>query len=145
MLILATSPTASMLAPMRTRNSNSWPRQHIANWIFRLRGRKVLLDFDLAALHGMTTAALLRAVNRHAARFPKDFMLQLTKKEWLALRSQVVISEPEREAPYAFTEQGVAMLSSVLKTESAISTNIEIIRAFMTERAATSPSPNESW
>jgi hypothetical protein len=100
-----------------------------------LRGHKVLLDEDLATLYGVVTGALIQAVKRNIGRFPTDFMFQLTPAEWTALRSQTVISKPgrggRRFAPYAFTEQGVAMLSSVLGSERAIAVNIEIMRAFV--------------
>jgi hypothetical protein len=92
----------------------------------------VLLDKDLAVLYDALTGVLIQAVKRNIARFPKDFMFQLTAGEWTALRSQSVISKPgrggRRSAPYAFTEQGVAMLSSVLGSERAIAVNIGIIR-----------------
>jgi hypothetical protein len=94
----------------------------------------VLLDEDLAKLYGVVTGALIQAVKRNIGRFPADFMFQLTTAEWTALKSQTVISKPgrggRRFAPYAFTEQGVAMLSSVLGSERAIVVNIEIMRAF---------------
>jgi hypothetical protein len=96
---------------------------------------KVLLDEDLATLYGVATKVLLQAVKRNRKRFPEDFMIQLNPVEWLALRSQTVTSKPgrggRRYAPYAFTEQGVAMLSSVLNSEHAIAVNIEIMRAFV--------------
>jgi len=98
----------------------------------------VLLDEDLARLYGVETRVLVQAVKRNPKRFPKDFMLQLNAAEWSALRSQIVISKTRRGgrryAPYAFTEQGVAMLSSVLGSERAIAVNIEIMRAFVRMR-----------
>ena len=94
------------------------PVEHICRSILVLRGHKALLDEHLSGLYGVTTSALVQAVKRNMRRFPKDFLFQLTAAEWAALRSQSVISTPprggRRYAPYAFTEQGVAMLSSVL-------------------------------
>jgi hypothetical protein len=114
------------------------PVEHIAQSILILRGQKVLLDADLAALYGVATKVLVQAVKRNLERFPEDFMLRLTAKEWAALRSQFVTSNEGRGgrqyAPYAFTEQGVAMLSSVLKSTRAITVNIEIMRAFVRMR-----------
>lgn len=90
-------------------------------------------------MYGVETGALIQAVKRNQDRFPDDFMLQLTADEWTALRSQIVISNANRGgrryAPYAFTEQGVAMLSTVLKSKRAIAVNIEIMRAFVRMRA----------
>jgi hypothetical protein len=115
------------------------PVEDITRSIFVLRGHKVLLDEDLAALYGVETRVLLQAVKRNVTRFPGDFMLQLTAPEWAALRSQFVTLKPGRGQhrkylPYAFTEQGVAMLSSVLRSPRAISVNIEIMRAFVRMR-----------
>jgi hypothetical protein len=111
---------------------------HITRSVFILRGHKVLLDTDLATLYGVTTKVLVQAVKRNLERFPEDFMLQLTSKEWTALRSQSVTSNAprggRRYAPYAFTEQGVAMLSSVLTSTRAIAVNIEIMRTFVRMR-----------
>ena len=109
--------------------------ERIARSILIVRGHRVLLDVDLAELYGVENRALIQAVKRNLERFPDDFMLQLTPEEWANLRSQIVISSSEhggrRYAPYAFTEQGVAMLSSVLKSRRAIAVNIEIMRAFV--------------
>ena len=104
--------------------------------ILILRGNKVLLDADLAALYEVPTKVLLQAVKRNLDRFPQDFMFQLSAEEFEALRSQSVTSKNpgrggRRYAPYAFTEQGVAMLSSVLNSPPAIAVNIEIMRAFV--------------
>jgi ORF6N domain-containing protein len=104
--------------------------------ILRVRGCKVLLDADLAALYGVETRALVQAVKRNASRFPPDFMFRLDASETRRLRSQIVISNRRprggrRHAPYVFTEQGVAMLSSVLKSPRAIESNIQIMRAFV--------------
>ena len=107
----------------------------IAHAIVWLRGQKVLLDADLATLYGVETRVLVQAVKRNVERFPEDFMFQLSGKELDVLRSQFVISNSgrggRRYAPYAFTEQGVAMLSSVLNSPQAIAVNIEIMRAFV--------------
>ncbi len=114
------------------------PVEHISRSILVLRGHKVLLDEELAALYGVTTSALVQAVKRNIGRFPPDFMFQLTAAERDVLRSQSVISTPSRGGrrymPYVFTEQGVAMLSSVLGSERAIAVNIEIMRAFVRMR-----------
>jgi len=92
-----------------------------------------MLDSDLAELYGVETRVLIQAVKRNIDRFPNDFMFQFTKKEFNTLTSQIVISSHwggRRHLPYAFTEQGVAMLSSVLKSDRAIYVNIQIMRAF---------------
>jgi hypothetical protein len=112
---------------------------HIARAICVLRGQKVLLDADLAALYGVATKVLLQAVKRNRERFPEDFMIQLEPEEWDALRSQIVTlkggrGQHRKYAPYAFTEQGVAMLSSVLRSDRAIAANIQIMRAFVRMR-----------
>lgn len=112
----------------------------IQSRILSLREQRVMLDADLAQLYGVETRVLVQAVKRNLARFPEDFMFQLTADEWAALRSQTVISNAEgrggrRTAPYAFTEQGVAMLSSVLGSQRAIAVNIEIMRTFVRVRA----------
>lgn len=112
----------------------------IQSRILSLREQRVMLDADLAQLYGVETRVLVQAVKRNLARFPEDFMFQLTADEWQALRSQTVISNAEgrggrRTAPYAFTEQGVAMLSSVLGSQRAIAVNIEIMRTFVRVRA----------
>jgi hypothetical protein len=103
--------------------------------ILVVRERHVMLDQDLADLYGVETRVLLQQVKRNAKRFPADFMFQLTKAEAEALRSQIVISNEgrggRRYAPYVFTEQGVAMLSGVLRSDRAIAVNIEIMRAFV--------------
>jgi len=94
----------------------------------------VMLDADLAALYGVETKVLVQAVKRNIKRFPGDFMFQLTKEEYRLLKSQIVTSNKRggrRYLPYVFTEQGVAMLSSVLNSEKAITVNIEIIRTFV--------------
>lgn len=104
--------------------------------IFVIRGRRqVMLDQDLADLYGVKTKRLVEQVKRNLDRFPEDFMFQLSKDEAAALRSQIATSDVgrggRRYAPYVFTEQGVAMLSSVLRSKRAIAVNIEIMRAFV--------------
>ena len=103
--------------------------------IYLVRGHKVMLDSDLAEMYAVATKVLLQAVKRNLDRFPGDFMFQLNYQEVAALRSQIVTSKPgrggRRYLPYAFTEQGVAMLSSVLNSERAIEVNIHIMRAFV--------------
>ena len=122
------------MSPKR-RISKQAPLVHIESRILIIRAQKILLDTDLAGLYGVTTSALVQAVKRNLDRFPDDFMFQLDANEWEALRSQSVISNVgrggRRYAPYAFTEQGVAMLSSVLSSAQAIAVNIEIMRAFV--------------
>jgi hypothetical protein len=112
---------------------------HIARHILLLREQRVMLDAELAALYGVETKVLVQAIKRNLERFPVDFMFQLDAEEYAALRSQFVTSNVgrggRRYAPYAFTEQGVAMLSSVLNSPRAIAINIEIMRAFVQVRA----------
>jgi hypothetical protein len=108
--------------------------------IFVARGRQVMLDEDLADLYGVETKRLIQQVKRNLKRFPQDFMFQLDKAETEALRSQIATSNDgrggRRYAPYAFTEQGVAMLSGVLRSDRAIVVNIAIMRAFVELRRA---------
>ncbi len=113
--------------------SDPIPSEIIESKIFVVRKRKVMLDSHLAALYGVETKALLQAVKRNIMRFPEDFMFQLDKTEFTSLRSQIVTSNRggTRYLPYAFTKQGVAMLSSVLHSERAIQVNIAIMRAFV--------------
>jgi hypothetical protein len=104
--------------------------------IYLIRGRKVMLDSDLAELYGVATKVLLQAVKRNLDRFPEDFMFLLKYQDVAALRSQIVTlkkgrGEHRKYLPYVFTEQGVAMLSSVLKSERAVRVNIAIMRAFV--------------
>ena len=108
------------------------PDEVVMNKIYLIRGKKVMLDQDLAELYGVETKQLKRAVRRNITRFPKDFMFELTRKESVTLRSQIGTSSwgGTRYVPMAFTEQGVAMLSSVLNSERAILVNIQIIRIF---------------
>lgn len=121
----------------------------IQNRIYEIRGERVMLDFDLAQLYEVATKALNQAVKRNSKRFPEDFMFRLTAKEWVTMRSQSVTasesahtmgsqivtgSQNKRNSdntPYAFTEQGVAMLCGVLSSDKAINMNIAIMRAFI--------------
>ena len=114
------------------------PVERIAETIFLLRGQKVMLDVDLAQLYGVPTGHLNRAVKRNADRFPTDFMFQISRDELEILKCQTGISRwgGRRGLPYAFTEQGVAMLSSVLRSQRAVKVNIAIMRAFVQLRAA---------
>lgn len=107
--------------------------------IHEIDGYKVMLDFDLANLYGVTTKALNQAMKRNLDRFPPDFCFQLTKEKWGFLRSQIVTLEKGRGKyskylPYAFTEHGVTMLASILKSERAVKMNIAIVRAFIALR-----------
>ena len=114
-------------------NRNESGLAKIDGSIVVIRGLKVMLDEDLARLYQVPTKALVQAVKRNLRRFPEDFMIQLTSEEYTALRSQFVTSNGKtgrRYSPYAFTEHGIAMLSSVLSSERAILVNIEIMRAF---------------
>lgn len=120
------------------RNSRNLEAE-IENAILTLRGERVLLDFHLAKFYGVTTKALNQAVARNRQRFPADFMFHLTVDELATWRSQIVTSNPAakmglRRAPYAFTEQGVAMLSSVLRSQRAINVNVQVIRTFVRVR-----------
>ncbi len=115
------------------------PVERIARTILIVRGQKVLLDVDLAALYGVTTGNLNKAVKRNKDRFPSDFMFRLSTAEAKRLIFQFGISNGRggrRALPYAFTEQGVAMLSSVLRSERAVKVNIAIMRAFVKLRKA---------
>ncbi len=106
--------------------------ENILDKIYLIRGQKVMLDRDLAEMYGVEVRRLNEAVKRNAIRFPEDFMFQLALNEWSNLKSQFATSSwgGTRKLPYAFTEQGVAMLSSVLNSETAIQVNIQIIRLF---------------
>jgi hypothetical protein len=108
--------------------------KRIENRIFLIRGLRVMLSSDLAELYDVQPKALVQALKRNIVRFPPDFMFQLTNQEVAGLKSQNVTFNPwwlRRAPPYAFTEQGVAMLSSVLRSERAVLVNIEIMRAFV--------------
>ena len=115
------------------------PDELIINKIILLRDQKVLVDRDLAELYDVDTRTLNQAVKRNLKRFPEDFMFQMTKEEFEIWRSQIVISNNDkmglRRPPYVFTEQGVAMLSSVLNSDRAILVNIQIMRVFTKMRA----------
>jgi hypothetical protein len=115
------------------------PVERIEQSIFMLRGMRVMFDSDLAVLYGVETRALIQAVHRNIERFPDDFMFQTTKEEFDHLKSQNVISSSRwggrRYPPYAFTEQGVAMLSTVLRSDRAVLVNVEIMRTFVRFRA----------
>ena len=124
----------------------------IENKIYEIRGQKVMLDFDLAALYEVETRVLNQAVKRNVIRFPEDFMFRLTADEWDLMRSQIVTTSNSQvlisqivtsktetrggtqKLPFAFTEHGVAMLASVLRSERAVKMNIEIVRAFIAIR-----------
>lgn len=122
---------------MGTREKDStsplMPVERITEAILFIRSQRVMLDADLAALYGVETKVLVQAVKRNIDRFPGDFMFQLTKQEFDNLRSQIMSSSwgGRRYPPYAFTEQGISMLSSVLRSKRAIQVNIEIMRAFV--------------
>ena len=124
------SPIAISKPPLRAED--------ISQRIHTIRGHRVMLDADLAELYGVPTYRLNEAIKRNSARFPDDFMFRLTADEYISLISQIAISKPgrggRRKMPYAFTEQGVAMLSSVLNSERAIQVNIAIMRAFVRMR-----------
>ncbi len=112
------------------------PVDRIEKAILLIRGQKVMLDADLAELYGVETRVLVQAVKRNIERFPEDFMFQLSKEDVDFLRSQIVTlkkgrGQHSKYLPYVFTEQGVAMLSSVLRSRRAIQVNIEIMRAFI--------------
>ncbi len=111
--------------------------ERIAEKIHLIRGARVMLDRDLAALYGVENRVLKQAVRRNIDRFPFDFMFELSKKEYRSLRSQNVIlkrGQHSKYLPFVFTEQGVAMLSSVLKSDRAVHVNIQIMRAFIKMR-----------
>ena len=112
--------------------------KNIKNLIYEIRGKQVMLDRDLAALYYVETKALMQSIKRNIERFPENFMFQLTKEEFNNWRSQFVTSKGDRiglrRPPYAFTEQGVAMLSGILKSDIAVNTSIMIINAFVSMR-----------
>lgn len=121
--------------------SNIIIQERAENKIYLLREQKVMLDYDLAKLYGVATRVLIQAVTRNIDRFPQDFMFRLTKDEYNCLRSQIVILDSSsikqgrgkyaKYLPYAFTEQGVAMLSGVIRSKRAVQVNIAIMRAFV--------------
>lgn len=106
--------------------------------IYDIRGQKVILDFDLATLYEVETRILNQSVKRNIKRFPSDFMFQLTQDEWKSMSSQIVMTyplkRPKTAFPYAFTEQGVAMLSGILNSDVAVNVNIAIMRTFVLMR-----------
>lgn len=116
-----------------SRQKTLVPQEVIEQKIFLIRGKKVMLDKDLAVIYGVSTKAFNQSVKRNVKRFPEDFMFQLNKQEMDFLRSQFVTSKRggRRYEAYAFTEQGVAMLSSILNSDRAIEVNIQIIRTFV--------------
>ena len=122
---------------MTNDSKNLIPAERIERAILLIRGQKVMLDKDLAELYEVETKRLIEAVKRNIKRFPADFMFQLDEEENTLLRSQIATSNVpvgrggRRYAPYVFTEQGVAMLSSVLRSDRAIDVNVEIMRAFV--------------
>ncbi len=117
------------------RSTDIIPLERIEKHIYLIRNQKVMLDFHLAELYGAETKILNKAVARNLDRFPEDFMFQLNKSEWDSLRFQIGTSKKGRGGrrflPYAFTEQGVAMLSSVLRSKRAVEVNIQIMRTFV--------------
>jgi hypothetical protein len=119
---------------MTTKTQAIVPAEKIESSILLIRGHRVMLDSDLAGLYGVTTKALVQATKRNKERFPQDFTFQLSQEEAKILRSQTVTSSRwggRRYLPYVYTEQGVAMLSSVLRSKRAIAVNIQIMRAFV--------------
>lgn len=115
-----------------TTKQNLLPEEIILNKIYLIRGQKVMLDQDLAKLYKIDVKRLNESVKRNLKRFPEDFMFQMSKEEFEILKSQIATSSwgGRRKLPYAFTEQGVAMLSGILHSDTAIAVNIEIIRVF---------------
>src|SRR5882724_11823961 len=111
------------------------PLDRIERRIYLLRGQKVMLDADLADIYGVSTKRLNEQVKRNLDRFPKDFMLQLTKEEVVALKSQIATSNTSRGGrrtlPYAFTEHGTIMLASILNSPTAIHASIQVVRVFV--------------
>ena len=111
---------------------------NIQTKIYEIRGQKVMLDFDLAELYEVETKVLNQAVKRNIKRFPEDFMFRITQEEWMSMRSQIVTAYPIKRnvlaTPYAFTEQGVAMLSGIINSVKAIDVNISIMRVFVMVR-----------
>ena len=111
----------------------------IQSLIYEIRGQRVMLDFDLAILYGVETRALNQAVKRNQNRFPEDFMFQLSREEWEAISSQVVMTSrlklPKSAVPFVFTEHGALMLSSVLRSDVAVDISLKITRAFVAMRA----------
>jgi phage regulator Rha-like protein len=128
-----TNMTNNETLGVRSKKKTMLPSETITNRIYFIRKLKVMLDRDLAELYGVETGQLKRSVRRNIDRFPKDFMFELANKEYNSLRSQIGILERglhSKYKPMVFTEQGVAMLSSVLNSKRAIQVNIQIMRAF---------------
>ncbi len=121
--------------------------QPIQNKIYEIRGQKVMLDTDLAELYDIETRVLNQSVKRNIDRFPEDFMFQLSDSEWQLMSSQFVTTSkrPKSSRPYAFTEHGVTMLSSVLKSKIAIQINIAIVRAFVATRQTLTIKPADKF
>lgn len=121
--------------------------EQIQQKIFEIRGQKVMLDRDLAEMYGVETRVLNQAVKRNIDRFPEDFMFQLSEQEFQYWKSQIVISNTEnmglRKKPFAFTELGVAMLSSVLNSKTAIQINMGIMRTFVAIRHSIAVKPSD--
>ncbi len=117
----------------------------IQNKIYEIRGERVMLDFDLAKMYNVETRVLNQSVKRNIVRFPQDFMFQLNENEWESMSSQFVMTSkskrPKSALPFVFTEHGVTMLSSVLRSQTAIQINIHIVRAFVAVRKLLSISP----
>ena len=117
----------------------------IQSKIYEIRGQRVMLDFDLAELYQVETRVLNQAVKRNIDRFPKDFMFQVTAEEWVVISSQFVMTSrnkrPKSALPLAFTEHGVVMLSSVLRSDIAVQTSVLITRAFVAMRQMIANSP----
>lgn len=117
-----------------SRAATGIPIERIENAILLIRGEKVIMDTDLAALYGVETRSLVQAVKRNSERFPDDFMFQLTRNEFDALRSQFVISKGRggrRYLPYAFTEHGAIMAANVLNSDRAVQASVQVVRAFV--------------
>ena len=113
--------------------------EHIKNSILEIRGKKVMLDMELAKIYNIETRVLKQSVRRNIERFPLDFMFELTQEEWKTIRSQIVMFNSGKGTfpkylPFAFTEQGVAMLSAVLNSHRAVETSVQIMRAFVMMR-----------
>jgi len=127
-----------IISPLMATSKSLIPVERIEKSILLIRGHKVILDSDLAELYGVTTAALNQAVKRNIGRFPEDFAFQLAEDEFASLISQIVTSKTgrggRRKLPWAFTEHGILMLSSVLRSERAVQANIQIMRAFIRMR-----------
>ncbi|HLD87975.1 MAG TPA: ORF6N domain-containing protein [Candidatus Omnitrophota bacterium] len=121
--------------PKQDIRKNAVPIEIIQSKIYLIRGHKVIFDFDLALLYGVETRALIQAVKRNLRRFPVDFMFRILPEERDSLTSQIVMSNKgrggRRHQPYVFTQEGVAMLSSVLNSDRAVQVNIQIMRVFV--------------